>query len=52
MSKWGKKQRGDEVEDEAWGMEKEIEKGEELCINFATFTVNPTKILIITTYGG
>ena len=35
----GKKQRGDEIEDEACDTEKEIEKGEELCIDSATFTV-------------
>ena len=37
--KWGKKQRGDEIKDEAWDTEKETEKGEELYIDSATFTV-------------
>ena len=37
--KRGKKQRGDEIEDETWDTEKETEKGEELCIDSATFTV-------------
>ena len=37
--KRGKKKRGDEIEDETWDTEKETEKGEELCIDSATFTV-------------
>ena len=37
--KWGKKQRGNEIEDEACDTEKETEKGEELYIDYATFTV-------------
>ena len=37
--KQGKKQRGDEIEDEACDTEKETEKSEELCIDFAMFTV-------------
>ena len=37
--KWGKKQRGDEIEDEACDTEKETERGEELYIDYATFTV-------------
>ena len=37
--KRGKKQRGNEIEDEACDTQKETEKGEELCIDSAMFTV-------------
>ena len=37
--KQGKKQRGDEIEDEAWDTEKETKRGEELCIDSATFII-------------
>ena len=35
----GKEEMGKEIEDEACDTQKETEKGEELCIDSATFTV-------------
>ena len=48
--KRGKKQRGNEIKDEAWDTEKETEKAKNSASILQHLQFNPAKIPIITTF--